>query len=140
MLKKNARQNLSDSAKVRKWEFSIANACDAIPGATGTGKTAFALQMAYQMAAQRKDVLYISLEIYERHISRISYQLYGNTFKAKTVHSIIQEKKAVVTAREHLQILKAHDPHMTDKQAVNYNVLRLKQLSRDFKIPIIALA
>ena len=41
---------------------------------------------------------------------------------------------------DYLQILKAHDPHMTDKQAVDYNVLRLKQLSRDFKIPIVALA
>ena len=208
--KKNARQNLSDSAKVKKWESRIANARDAIPtgwksldkvldgglyeglyvipGATGTGKTAFALQMAYQIASQEKDVLYISLEmgeeeIYERHISRISYQLYGNTSKAKTVHSIIQEKKTVVAAKEqfekvglylrticgvgsidaddirqivenyeyeldtlpvvfvdYLQILKTHDPHMTDKQAVDYNVLRLKQLSRDYKIPIIALA
>ena len=209
-MKKNLRQSLSDSAKVKKWEFSIANAHDAIPtgwknldevlegglyeglyvipGATGTGKTAFALQMAYQIATQGKDVLYISLEmgeeeIYERHISRISYQLYGNTAQAKTVHSIIQEKKTVVAAKEqfekvglylrtvcgvgsidaddirkivekykyeldtlpvvfvdYLQILKAHDPHMTDKQAVDYNVLRLKQLSRDFKIPVIALA
>ena len=129
-LKKNARQNLSDSAKVKKWEKSIANAHDAIPtgwksldkvldgglyeglyvipGATGTGKTAFALQMAYQIAEQAKDVLYISLEmgeeeIYERHISRISYQLFGNTSQAKTVHSIIQEKKTVVKAREQFE-------------------------------------
>lgn len=209
-LKKNARRNLSDTAKVAKWELSIANAKDAIPtgwknldkeldgglyeglyvipGATGTGKTAFALQMAYQIAKQAKDVLYISLEmgeeeIYERHISRISYQLYGDTAQAKTVHSIIQEKKTVAEAKEqfeevglylrtvcgvgsidaddirkivekyeyeldtlpvvfvdYLQILKAHDPHMTDKQAVDYNVLKLKQLSRDFKIPVVALA
>ena len=206
-LKKNARRNLSDTAKVAKWELSIANAKDAIPtgwknldevldgglyeglyvipGATGTGKTAFALQMAYQIAKQVKDVLYISLEmgeeeIYERHISRISYQLYGET---AGVHSIIQEKKTVSAAKEqfeefgiylrtvcgvgsidaddirqivenyeyeldtlpvvfvdYLQILKAHDPHMTDKQAVDYNVLKLKQLSRDYKIPVIALA
>ena len=209
-LKREARRTLSDSAKVAKWEVSIANARDAIPtgwksldkalegglyeglyvipGATGTGKTAFALQMAYQIARQRKDVLYISLEmgeeeIYERHISRLSYELYGATSKAKTVHSLIQEKKTVPEARQqfeevglylrticgvgsidaddirrvveryeyeletlpvvfvdYLQILKAHDPHMTDKQAVDYNVLRLKQLSRDYKIPVIALA
>ena len=208
--KREARRKLSDSAKVAKWEVSIANARDAIPtgwksldkalegglyeglyvipGATGTGKTAFALQMAYQIARQGKDVLYISLEmgeeeIYERHISRLSYELYGSTSKAKTVHSLIQEKKTVPEAREqfekvglylrticgvgsidaddirrvveryeyeldtlpvvfvdYLQILKAHDPHMTDKQAVDYNVLRLKQLSRDYKIPVIALA
>ena len=100
-LKREARRTLSDSAKVNKWEMSIANARDAIPtgwksldkalegglyeglyvipGATGTGKTAFALQMAYQIARQQKDVLYISLEmgeeeIYERHISRLSYE------------------------------------------------------------------
>ncbi len=209
-LKKNARRNLSDSAKVKQWELNLANARDAIPtgwksldevldgglyeglyvipGATGTGKTAFALQMAYQMAEQNKDVLYISLEmgeeeIYARHISRISYQQYGDTAQAKTVHSIIQEKKTVSSARQkfeevglylrtvcgvgsidaddirkivenyeyeldtlpvvivdYLQILKAHDPHMTDKQAVDYNVLKLKQLSRDYKIPVIALA
>ena len=209
-LKREARRTLSDSAKVNKWEMSIANARDAIPtgwksldkalegglyeglyvipGATGTGKTAFALQMAYQIARQQKDVLYISLEmgeeeIYERHISRLSYELYGSTSKAKTVHSLIQEKKTVPEARkqfeevglylrticgvgsidaddirrvveryeyeletlpvvfvDYLQILKAHDPHMTDKQAVDYNVLRLKQLSRDYKIPVIALA
>lgn len=209
-MKREARWTLSDSAKVAKWEVSIANARDAIPtgwksldkvlegglyeglyvipGATGTGKTAFALQMAYQIARQQKDVLYISLEmgeeeIYERHISRLSYELYGTTSKAKTVHSLIQEKKTVPEAREqfekvglylrticgvgsidaddirrvveryeyeldtlpvvfvdYLQILKAHDPHMTDKQAVDYNVLRLKQLSRDYKIPVIALA
>ena len=29
---------------------------------------------------------------------------------------------------------------MTDKQAVDYNVLRLKQLSRDFKIPVVLLS
>ena len=208
--KLKARRTLSDSAKVAKWEVSIANARDAIPtgwksldkalegglyeglyvipGATGTGKTAFALQMAYQIARQQKDVLYISLEmgeeeIYERHISRLSYEIYGSTSKAKTVHSLIQEKKTVPEARrqfeevglylrticgvgsidaddirrvvekyeyeletlpvvfvDYLQILKAHDPRMTDKQAVDYNVLRLKQLSRDYKIPVIALA
>lgn len=209
-LKVEVRCKLSDAAKVIKWEENISNACDAIPtgwksldevlegglyeglyvipGATGTGKTAFALQMAYQIASQQKDVLYISLEmgeeeIYERHLSRISYQQYGNDLRAKTVHSIVQEKKTVPEARrrfeevgiylrtvcgvgsidaddirrmverydceldtlpvvfvDYLQILKAHDPHMTDKQAVDYNVLRLKQLSRDYKIPVIALA
>ena len=164
-----------------------------IPGTPGTGKTALALQMAFQIAAQQQqDVLYISMEmgeeeIYERHISRISYQLFWhdekNRHKAKTVHSMIQEGKTVAQARDifkkvapylrtecsvgttdaddirrivetyeyelnslpvvfidYLQILKAHDAHMTDKQAVDYNVLRLKQLSRDFKIPVVILS
>ena len=148
--------------------------------------------MAFQIAQQQQDVLYISMEmgeeeIYERHLSRISYQLFWhderNRHKAKTVHSMIQEGKTVAQAREvfkkvapylrtecsvgttdaddirrivetyeyelnslpvvfidYLQILKAHDAHMTDKQAVDYNVLRLKQLSRDFKIPVVILS
>lgn len=209
-LQRSARLKLSDAAKVASWEDSIAHAEPSIstgwkyldkvldgglyeglyviPGATGVGKTAFALQMAYQVAQQQKDVLYISLEmseeeIYARHISRLSYQLYGNTPQAKSVHSMIQERRTVPEAMQqfrkvalylrtvcgvgsidaddirkivetyeyelgtlpvvfvdYLQILKSHYVHMTDKQAVDYNVLRLKQMSRDYKIPVIALA
>ena len=213
-LQQDARYKLTDFAKIDTWEKNIRIGRKAIstgwqslnqvldgglyeglyviPGTPGTGKTAFAMQMAFQIAQQQKDVLYISMEmseeeLYERHISRISYQLFWHDektqHKAKTVHSIIQEGTTVPQAREifkqvapylrtecsvgtldaddirkiveiyeydldslpvvfidYLQILKAHDPHMTDKQAVDYNVLRLKQLSRDFKIPVIILS
>ena len=213
-LQQQARFKLTDFAKIDKWEKNIHTGRKAIstgwdsldkaldgglyeglyviPGTPGTGKTALALQMAFQIAQQQQDVLYISMEmgeeeIYERHISRISYKLFWddekNRHKAKTVHSMIQEGKTVTQAREvfkkaapylrtecsigttdaddirriveiykyelnslpvvfidYLQILKAHDAHMTDKQAVDYNVLRLKQLSRDFKIPVVILS
>lgn len=209
-LQQERRFQLTDFAKIDIWEKNICNCRKAIstgwssldkvldgglyeglyviPGTPGTGKTAFALQMAFQIAFQKQDILYISMEmgeeeIYERHISRISYQLFGNTTQAKTVHSMIQEGVTVPKAREsfrkiapylrtecsvgnidaddirkivetykyelnslpvvfidYLQILKAHDPRMTDKQAVDYNVLRLKQLSRDFKIPVVILS
>ena len=213
-LQQQARFKLTDFAKIDTWEKNIQTgrkvistgwdsldqALDGglyeglyvIPGTPGTGKTALALQMAFQIAQQKQDVLYISMEmgeeeIYERHISRISYQLFWhdekNRHKAKTVHSMIQEGKTVAQARDvfkkvapylrtecsvgtidaddirrivelyeyelnslpvvfidYLQILKAHDAHMTDKQAVDYNVLRLKQLSRDFKIPVVILS
>lgn len=213
-LQQQARFKLTDFAKIDKWEKNIRTGRKAIstgwdsldqaldgglyeglyviPGTPGTGKTALALQMAFQIAQQQQDVLYISMEmgeeeIYERHISRISYQLFWNDeksrYKAKTVHSMIQEGKTVAQARDifkkvapylrtecsvgtidaddirrivkiyeyelnslpvvfidYLQILKAHDAHMTDKQAVDYNVLRLKQLSRDFKIPVVILS
>ncbi len=213
-LQQESRYKFTDFAKIDTWEKNIRMGRKAIstgwqfldqvldgglyeglyviPGTPGTGKTAFALQMAFQIAQQQKDVLYISMEmseeeIYERHISRISYQLFWsdeqNQHKAKTVHSIIQEGETVPQAREifkkvapylrtecsvgtldaddirkiveiyeyelntlpvvfidYLQILKAHDSHMTDKQAVDYNVLRLKQLSRDFKIPVVILS
>lgn len=213
-LQQESRYKLTDFAKIDTWETNIRNARKAIstgwrsldqvldgglyeglyviPGTPGTGKTAFALQMAYQIAEQQHDILYISMEmsaeeIYQRHISRISYQMFWNDeknrHKAKTVHSIVQEGTTVPQAREifrkvapyirtecsvgnidaddirkiieiyeyelnslplvfvdYLQILKAHDPRMTDKQAVDYNVLRLKQISRDFKIPVIILS
>ena len=213
-LQQQARFKLTDFAKIDTWEKNIHTGRKAIstgwdsldraldgglyeglyviPGTPGTGKTALALQMAFQIAQQQQDVLYISMEmgeeeIYERHISRISYQLFWNDeknrYKAKTVHSMIQEGKTVAQARDvfkkfapylrtecsvgttdaddirrivetyeyelnslpvvfidYLQILKAHDAHMTDKQAVDYNVLRLKQLSRDFKIPVVILS
>lgn len=213
-LQQQARFKLTDFAKIDTWEKNIHTGRKAIstgwklldqaldgglyeglyviPGTPGTGKTALALQMAFQIAQQQQDVLYISMEmseeeLYERHISRISYQLFWNDeksrYKAKTVHSMIQEGKTVAQAREvfkkvapylrtecsvgttdaddirrivenyeyelnslpvvfidYLQILKAHDAHMTDKQAVDYNVLRLKQLSRDFKIPVVILS
>ena len=213
-LQQQARFKLTDFAKIDTWEKNIHTGHKAIstgwdsldkaldgglyeglyviPGTPGTGKTALALQMAFQIAQQQQDVLYISMEmgeeeIYERHISRISYQLFWNDeknrYKAKTVHSMIQEGKTVAQARDvfkkfapylrtecsvgtidaddirrivetyeyelnslpvvfidYLQILKAHDAHMTDKQAVDYNVLRLKQLSRDFKIPVVILS
>ena len=213
-LQQQARFKLTDFAKIDTWEKNIHTGRKAIstgwksldqaldgglyeglyviPGTPGTGKTALALQIAFQIAQQQQDVLYISMEmseeeLYERHISRISYQLFWhdekNKHKAKTVHSMIQEGKTVAQAREvfkkvapylrtecsvgttdaddirrivetyeyelnslpvvfidYLQILKAHDTHMTDKQAVDYNVLRLKQLSRDFKIPVVILS
>ena len=207
---KEIRLKLTDFAKIDVWEKNIRSGRKAIstgwdsldkvldgglyeglyviPGTPGAGKTAFALQMAFQIASKQQDILYISMEmgeeeIYQRHISRISYQLYGNTAQAKTVHSITQEGMTVPKARDifrkvapylrtecsvgnidaddirqivetykyelnslpvifidYLQILKAHDPRMTDKQAVDYNVLRLKQLSRDFKIPVVILS
>ena len=213
-LQQEARFKLTDFAKIDSWEKNIRtgrkavstgwqsldNSLDGglyeglyvIPGTPGTGKTAFAMQMAFQIAQQQRDVLYISMEmseeeLYERHISRISYQLFGvneeTKHKAKTVHSMVQEGSTVYEAREifkriapylrtecsvgtidaddirrvveiyeyelnslpvvfvdYLQILKAHDPRMTDKQAVDYNVLRLKQLSRDYKIPVVILS
>ena len=41
---------------------------------------------------------------------------------------------------DYVQILRPLDPRMTDKQAVDYNVMELKRISRDFKIPIIGIS
>lgn len=41
---------------------------------------------------------------------------------------------------DYVQILRPLDPRMSDKQAVDYNVMELKRISRDFKIPIIGIS
>lgn len=41
---------------------------------------------------------------------------------------------------DYLQILKAEDPHQTDKQATDAAVLTLKQMSRDFDIPVFCIS
>ena len=41
---------------------------------------------------------------------------------------------------DYLQILKAADPHMTDKQATDAAVLTLKQISRDYDIPVFCIS
>jgi replicative DNA helicase len=41
---------------------------------------------------------------------------------------------------DYIQLLASKDPRMTDKQAVDYNVMALKQLSRDCNIPVIGIS
>lgn len=41
---------------------------------------------------------------------------------------------------DYVQILRPLDPRMSDKQAVDCNVMELKRISRDFKIPIIGIS
>ena len=41
---------------------------------------------------------------------------------------------------DYVQILRPIDQRMSDKQAVDYNVMELKRISRDFKIPIIGIS
>lgn len=48
--------------------------------------------------------------------------------------------KAPVVLIDYLQIIATPDPHLTDKQATDKNVLELKRLSRDYSIPIFAIS
>ena len=41
---------------------------------------------------------------------------------------------------DYVQILRPLDPRMSDKQAVDYNVMELKRISRHYKIPIIGIS
>lgn len=54
-------------------------------------------------------------------------------------HIRITRQKPVVIV-DYLQILSPYDPRSTDKQNMDKAVLELKRLSRDFKIPVIAIS
>ena len=54
-------------------------------------------------------------------------------------HISITGNKPVVII-DYVQILRPHDPRMSDKQSVDYNVMELKRISREFKIPIIGIS
>ena len=41
---------------------------------------------------------------------------------------------------DYVQILRPLDPRMSDKQAVDHNVMELKRISREFKIPVIGIS
>jgi len=50
----------------------------------------------------------------------------------------LRGKKPLVVV-DYFQILKPFSPHMSDKQANDYNISELKRISRDYDIPIIAI-
>ena len=54
-------------------------------------------------------------------------------------HISITEKRPIVII-DYLQILSPYSQKMTDKQNTDKSVLELKRISRDFKIPVIAIS
>ena len=67
------------------------------------------------------------------------------SFNIDTIRAYIQDYIATTNERptiiiDYLQILAPSNPKFTDKQQVDYNITSLKKISRDFKIPIIAIS
>lgn len=58
--------------------------------------------------------------------------------KVKTFNEITG--KAPVVVIDYLQILAPDDKYLTDKQAVDQNVMELKRISRDYEIPVIGVS
>lgn len=54
--------------------------------------------------------------------------------------SNFEEGYKPVVIIDYLQILAPYDPKLTDKQNIDKNILELKRLSRDYKIPIILIS
>lgn len=59
--------------------------------------------------------------------------------KAIKKHLLITNRKCVVIV-DYVQILASVDIHLTDKQAIDKNIVELKRISRDYQIPVIAIS
>ena len=55
-------------------------------------------------------------------------------------HVKMTGNRKLIVLVDYLQILKPFDVRATDKQSADHNVLNLKKISRDLKIPIIAIS
>lgn len=62
------------------------------------------------------------------------------TIRAKTEQYIKHMKRPPVIVIDYTQILKAPDKGLTDKQAVDVNVVELKRISRDYDTPVIGIS
>ncbi len=91
------------------------------------------------------DLIDRSLEYYRRYSDRIFiHEGVGSIGAAQIVREVYKHEiitgNAPVVFIDYLQILAPHDERATDKQNVDRAVLELKRLSRDKKIPVIAIS
>ena len=96
-----------------------------------TNDEAQAIYSAIRSYAQYAENLYISEGIGDIGVKEIRQEV--------AEHIRITGNKPVVII-DYLQILAPHDPRASDKQNTDKAVLELKRMSRDFKIPVIAIS
>lgn len=92
------------------------------------------------------DVTMRALEEYSNQIAPNEIIEEGDfSFSVDNIKAYIQDYIATTNERptiiiDYLQILAPSNPKFTDKQQVDYNITSLKKISRDFRIPIIAIS
>lgn len=95
--------------------------------------------------SEERAILQKSIEIYQSYSHRIFiHEGIGNIgveqIKQEVQRHMAFTGNAPVVLIDYLQILAPHDERATDKQIVDRAVLELKRLSRDRKIPVIAVS
>lgn len=80
--------------------------------------------------------LYIKENFLKGSIGRITVNDVKNAIEE---HISITHRTPIVFI-DYLQILAPRDPHMTDKQCIDDSIWMLKQLTKDFNLPIIAVS
>lgn len=56
------------------------------------------------------------------------------------LHRTMNGGKAPLVIVDYLQIVQSEDPHLSDKQAMDRTIVKLKQLSRDFECPVVVVS
>lgn len=119
---------------------------DGLP--TKNAKTARGITAGHRYANYSQDernLIAKAIEEYSTYAENIFiYEGVGN-IGAQEIREKIKEHIEYTGRRplvgvDYLQLMSPHDVRATDKQIVDYNVLELKRMSRDFKIPIIAIS
>jgi replicative DNA helicase len=92
-----------------------------------------------------RDVIYYAGENYKQEASRLwIYEVTDNLTVDKIKILIEEHKKHTsvypVVIIDYLQIISSTDYKLTEKQSIDQIVKRLKQISRDFKIPVLAIS
>ena len=96
---------------------------------------------------EEKELLFMTVPAaYQKYAGELYINEGLGTVGVKEIQDAIKEhiqmtgEPQPVVFIDYLQILRPADPHMTDKQSVDYNVLELKKISREYSIPIFAIS
>jgi len=92
-----------------------------------------------------RDVIYHAGENYKQEASRLWIYEVTDNLTVDNIKSLIEEHKkhtsvCPVVIIDYLQIITSIDHKLTEKQSVDQIVKRLKQISRDFKTPVLAIS
>lgn len=117
-------------------------------GQTGNAKTARAItdpDRIKTFSQAEKDLLNRATAVYAELARHVWINEGLGTIGVKEIREAVA-RHIEITGRQplviidYLQILASPDPRMTDKQATDRNVFELKRISREYKIPVLAVS
>jgi replicative DNA helicase len=101
--------------------------------------------MSMDFIPQECDIIYCAEENYKKYADKLFiHEGVGNLGAEKIKLAVMEHQKytgnAPIVIVDYLQILAPSNERATDKQNTDKAVLELKRISRDFKIPVIAIS
>lgn len=124
-----------------------------VGGCPSVGKTAFAISLAISMAERNQKIIYFSLEMTRKQlVRRIMLQnrhlateenitiCDAPAIKLSEVRNQLETQSFDYILIDYLQLMKAENRELSDEDEVSSIICGLKNLAREFEIPIIALS